>query len=310
MIHLVFEKVSSLLVGVLGLTGGFAETIDYFIQNTLKITFILFSMVLIIGYIRTHISPEKTREFIRKKSNVSGYLTAAALGVVSPFCSCSTIPIYLGFSKAGIPSGMTLTFLFVSPMVNTAAVVVLLSVMGIVPTVMYILGGVVVGVTGGFFLSKTFFRDGDREVEDLKVEEENMSHKHRLIKAFEEAKKIVKEILPYVLIGFAIGAVIRGYMPEEFIGEHLTGNLAVPGAVVLGIPVYTNIMGVIPVVGSLISKGLPMGTAVSFMMSVAALSLPQFMMLKKVMTKKQLAAYGVTLGVGIIVIGIIGNFLI
>ena len=307
---MVFEILATAVIDLLGLTDRSAEVVEFWIYSSSRILLILFTMVLVIGFIRTYLSPEKIREVLKGKKAVSGYFIAALSGVVSPFCSCSTIPLYLGFSKSGIPTGMTLTFLFVSPMVNTAAVVVLFTVLGVIPTLIYVLGGLTVGVLGGLLLSKTFFDENSQETLDVEVEKESIEIKERVKKSYREAKKLVKDVLPYVIIGTGIGALIRGLVPEELIANYLTGNLAVPGAVILGTPIYTNIMGVIPIAESLISKGLPIGTALAFMMSVAALSLPKFFMLKKVMTRKELAAYGVTLTLGIITVGLLTNLLI
>lgn len=308
---MVFEAIASFVVNSLGLTGRLADTVQFWIYDTLKILFILFAVILGIGYLRTYIKPEKIRDYLKGKHSVFGYLGAALLGIVSPFCSCSTIPIFLGFVAAGIPFGMIITFLFVSPMVNEAAVVVLLGTLGWKVTLAYVLGGVAVGVSGGYLLKKLGFEKYLRQFDGAAGNhgKEDISRKERFDLALEETKSIVREILPYVIIGVGIGAAVHGFVPQELIGKYLTGTLAVPAAVLVGVPIYTNIMGVFPVVESLVAKGLPIGTSIAFMMSVAALSLPQFVILKKVMEKKLIAAYAAVVSLGILILGFVFNFL-
>lgn len=308
---MIFAKIAELTVTYLGVTGRLASALEFWIYDSLKIIFILMLVIFGVGYLRTYINPEKIQGYLKGKHSIYGYFLAAILGIVSPFCSCSTIPIFLGFSSAGIPFGMTITFLFVSPMVNEAAVVILLGVLGWKITALYVLGGVSIGIIGGFTLKKLNFDKYVMEFEfgEVNASEEELTRKLRAQRAFEEAKDIIKQVLPYVLIGVGIGALVHGFVPQEVITNYLTGSLAVPGAVAIGIPIYTNIMGVIPVVESLIGKGLPIGTSIAFMMSVAALSLPQFIMLKKVMKKELITAYALTIGIGIMILGFIFNFL-
>lgn len=309
---MVFEWIASFAVNGLGLTGRLADAAHFWIYDTLKIVFILFTVILGIGYLRTYIKPERIRDYLKGKHSIFGYLGAAALGIVSPFCSCSTIPIFIGFVGAGIPFGMIITFLFVSPMVNEAASVVLLGTLGWKITLAYIAGGVLIGVSGGFILKKLGFEKYIKEFDmaSKKHIDEEISKRQRLKLATTEARDIVKQILPYVIVGVGIGAAVHGYLPEELITNYLTGPLAVPVAVLVGVPIYTNIMGVIPVVESLIGKGLPIGTSIAFMMSVAALSLPQFVMLKKVMEKKLIAAYAAIISIGILSLGLLFNLVL
>lgn len=309
---MVFEWIASFIVGSLGLTGRLADAIHFWIYDTLKILFILFAVILGVGYLRTYIKPRKIRNYLKGKHSIFGYIGAAALGIVSPFCSCSTIPIFLGFVSAGIPFGMIITFLFVSPMVNEAAVVVLFGTLGWQVTLAYVLGGVAIGIIGGFILTKFGFEKYIREfdVASQNRADEEISKRERLELATTEAKDIVRQILPYVIIGVGIGAAIHGYLPQELIGKYLTGSLAVPAAVIVGVPIYTNIMGVIPVVESLIGKGVPIGTSIAFMMSVAALSFPQFVMLKKVMRKKLIVVYAAIISLGILMLGLLFNLIL
>jgi hypothetical protein len=308
---MVFELIADYIVSLTGLTGNVAEALHFWIYDSLKIITILLLVIFGIGFLRTYLAPEKLRDYLKGKHSIFGYGIAALMGIVSPFCSCSTIPLFLGFVSAGVPFGMIITFLFVSPMVNEAAIVVLLGTLGWKITGLYVLGGVVVGSFGGFLLNNLGF---DKYVEkfDFGAQtycEDETSIKERCNIAYNEAKNIAKQIIPYVLIGVGVGALIHGFVPQDIITSYLTGSLAVPGAVIVGIPIYTNIMGVIPVVESLIGKGLPVGTSLAFMMSVAALSFPEFVMLKKVMKKQLIIAYAGIVGLGITLMGIVFNFI-
>lgn len=308
---MIFDRIADFIVSATGITGKAADALHFWFYDSLKIMAILFLVIFAVGFLRTYLKPEKVRDYLKGKHSIFGYIGAGLLGIVSPFCSCSTIPIFLGFVGAGIPFGMTITFLFVSPMVNEAAVVVLFGLLGWKVTLLYVLGGVTIGVIGGYTLTKLGFAKYVKEFSfgGENYSEENISMKKRANKALEEAKRIVKQITPYVLIGVGIGALIHGYVPTKVITQYLSGGLAVPAAVLVGVPVYTNIMGVIPVVESLIGKGLPIGTSIAFMMSVAALSLPQFVMLKKVMKKKLIITYALMISVGIILLGLLFNLL-
>ncbi|MCF7890171.1 permease [Candidatus Bipolaricaulota bacterium] len=306
-----FEYIAVQLVHLTGLTGRLASSLEFWIYDTLKITVILLGVVFSVSYLRTYLPPEKIRDFLKGKKALVGYVLAAGLGVISPFCSCSTVPLFLGFVGAGVPFGMTITFLTVSPMVNTAAVFVLFGTFGWGLTLAYLLGGLTVGIIGGSGLKVLGFEryvvDFDFSANGDEPGDSTKSARKRLREAYVDAKEIVGRIFPYVVIGVGMGAAIHGFLPEDFIQNTLQGAFAVPAATALGIPIYTNIMGVIPVAESLISKGLPVGTSIAFMMSVAALSVPQFVLLKQVMKRNLLIAYGSIIGVGIMVLGFVFN---
>lgn len=308
---MVFDQVANFIVSASGLTGNSAAALVFWIYDSLKIGFILALVVFGVGYLRTYLPPEKIRNYLEGKHKIVGYILAAGLGIVSPFCSCSTIPLFLGFVGAGVPFGMTITFLVTSPMINEAAVVVLLGVLGAKITGLYIGGGILIGIFGGMTLDRLGF---GKYVMDFDFGEqcgceENPSRGTRVKQAYSEAKDIVGRVFPYVLLGVGIGALIHGFVPQKLITSYLTGSLAVPGAVAAGVPIYTNIMGVIPVAESLIGKGLPVGTSMAFMMSVAALSLPEFVMLKQVMKKKLIVTYAVIIAAGITLMGLSFNLL-
>ena len=307
-----FKYIAASLIELTGLTGRLADSLEFWIYDTLKITVIMLGVVFAVSYLRTYLPPEKIRNFLKGKKAFVGYVFAGILGIISPFCSCSTIPLFLGFVGAGVPFGMTITFLFVSPMVNEAAVFVLFGSLGWRITLAYLLGGLSVGIIGGTALTKLGF---ERYVVDFEFGNQTSaddglnSHRRRLQEAFEDAKEIVGRIFPYVIIGVGLGAAIHGFLPEDFIRNTLQGALAVPAATALGIPIYTNIMGVIPVAESLIGKGLPIGTSIAFMMSVAALSVPQFVLLKQVMKRNLIIAYGAIIGIGIMSLGFVLNII-
>ncbi|MEF8814487.1 MAG: permease [Halovenus sp.] len=306
---MVFDQFATYVVEALGLSGALRAAVHFWVYDTLKILAILTAVIFGVTYLRTYFPPEKIRDYLDGKTAVTGYALAALLGIVSPFCSCSTIPIFLGMVGAGIPFGITITFLAVSPMINEAALVVLPGVVGFELTALYAFSGITVGMTSGYTLNRLGF---DRYVDDFEfgdsgVDLDEPTRRERLEDAYAEAREIILEIVPYVLIGVGVGALIHGYLPEELVQTYLSGPWGVFGAVAVGVPMYTDILGVIPVVESLIGKGLPIGTGLAFMMSVAALSLPQFMILKKVMQKELIAAYAATLALGILLIGLLFN---
>ncbi len=210
---MVFEEIANFLVSLTGLTGRPADAFHFWVYDSLKIVFILFLVIFGVGYLRTYLKPERIRDYLKGKHSIIGYVGAGLLGIVSPFCSCSTIPIFLGFVSAGITFGMTITFLSVSPMVNEAATVVLFGVLGWKVTVLYILGGVSVGIAGGYILTKLGFDRYIRKFEGVEqcYCEADVTIRERVDRAYKEAKGIVKGVVPYVLIGVGIGAFVHGY---------------------------------------------------------------------------------------------------
>ncbi len=308
-----FEKIAQIIVSFLPITGQFANIVEYWLYNNLKIFFILFLIVFVISYLRTYFPPEKIRDYLKGRNAIFGYSFAVIMGIISPFCTCSTIPLFFGLVVAGIPFGIIITFLFVSPMINFAAIVLLFTSMGIEITLAYVIGGITVAVLGSVILVKMkmerFLVGFNLKInQDVSTTTKELTKKERLKLTYEDGIETIKQIFPYVLFGVTVGAGIHGFVPEELIGKYLSGFFSVPGAVIIGVPVYTDIMGVIPIAESLVKKGLPIGTAVAFMMSVAALSLPQFILLKKVMKKELLFYYGAILSLGIIVLGFFLNF--
>ena len=307
-----FENVAQFIVSFLPLTGHFADIVEYWFYNNLKIFFILFLVVFVISYLRTYFPPEKIRDYLKGRNAVFGYSFAIIMGIISPFCTCSTIPLFFGLIAAGIPFGIIITFLFVSPMINFAAIVLLFNSLGAEITLAYVIGGIVIAVLGSIVLVKMkmerFLVSFNVKATQSVSTAQEITKKERLKLTYEDGIETIKQIFPYVLFGVTVGAGIHGFVPDEIIGNYLSGVFSVPGAVIIGVPVYTDIMGVIPIAESLVNKGLPIGTAVAFMMSVAALSLPQFILLKKAMKKELLFYYGATLSLGIIILGLFLNF--
>ena len=293
------------------------DALDFFVYDVIKIFILLMAMIFLVSYIRTYITPEKARKFLGERTGIQYNFMAAMVGVITPFCSCSSVPIFIGFVGAGVPLGVTFSFLITSPMVNEAAVAVLGGVIGWQATVIYVISGVLIGTFGGYiigklklehlvedFVYKTFVGEG--------VDPENMTRVQRKNFAWGETKDIVKRVWPYILIGVGVGALFHGYAPEGIMAQYAGKDnlLAVPFAVGLGVPLYSNVMGLIPITESLIGKGLPVGTALAFLMSVTALSLPELIILKKVLKTKLILIFVGIVATGIIITGYMFNWIL
>ena len=266
-----------------------AASVNFIIYDVLKIFLLLAVMIFVVSYIRTYVTPEKTRKILGGRTGLQYHLLASMLGVVTPFCSCSSVPLFIGFVESGIPLGVTFSFLITSPLVNEAAVAALWATIGLKVTLIYIVSGVVLGVFGGYligllkmekyvadFVYNIKVGDQNRGQESLKINE-------RAAIAYDNVKEIVEKVWIYIIIGVTLGGIFHGYAPEGILAQYAGKDnlLAVPIAVVIGVPLYSNVMGMIPIVESLIGKGLPVGTALAFLMAVTALSLPEMIILKK-----------------------------
>lgn len=292
-------------------TSRLTQSVHFFIEDITKIFFLLITMIYLIAILRASMDTGKVRDFLQGKKRWVGYLLAAIFGAITPFCSCSSIPLFLGFTAAGIPLGITMAFLITSPMINEVAVVLLGSILGIKFTVVYIITGISAGVLGGFFIDLI---KADRFLTPIGTKASQMAHssgntvkdtiqqgqskiklsiKERHQFAASELKTILKRIWIWIIAGVGLGAALHGFVPEEWIIENLhEGKIwSVPAAVLLGIPLYANAGGIIPVAESLMSKGLPVGTTMAFMMSTVGASFPEFMMLKQVMKPKLLIIF-------------------
>ena len=295
-----------------------AEALHFFIYDTIKILLLLVVIIFFMGIINSFFPVERVRNFLsRNKLFGFEYLMASLFGVVTPFCSCSSVPLFIGFVKGGIPLGVTFAFLVTSPLVNEVAIGLFIGLFGMKITAIYVISGIVLGTVSGIVLQKMhlekyltpwvkqILENSKKEQEIFTVEKQPF--KERIVVILEEVKTILKGIVPYVVVGIAIGGLMHGYIPSGFFEKYMSKDniFAVPIATVLAVPMYSNASGILPVVQVLVSKGIPLGTAIAFMMGVVGLSLPEAMLLKKVMTLKLV---GVFFGVVTICIILSGYF--
>ena len=290
------------------------NALNFFVYDTIKILILLSIIVFLVSLVRSYFPPEKTKKYLGKHSHtLLGNFLASLLGIVTPFCSCSAVPLFMGFVQAGIPLGTTFSFLISSPMVNEVALVLLWGLFGWKIALIYITSGVVIATVAGWILGKLKL---ERWVEEFvykivvgqKAEKEITMH-DRLIYAKKYVRDIVSQVWIYIVIGVGLGSIMHGYVPNDFLVRYAgPGNpFAVPFAVLIGIPLYSNTAGTIPIVSVLVDKGMAVGTALSFMMAVTALSLPEFIILKKILKPKLIATYATIVGLGIIFTGYLFN---
>ncbi len=295
-----------------------AASVNFVIYDIMKIFILLAVMIFVVSYFRTYITPERTRQVLGSKQGLRYYFLASLIGTVTPFCSCSSVPIFIGFVEAGVPLGVTFAFLITSPLVNEAAVAALWATLGLKATVLYVISGVALGVLGGYLIGLLKL---EKYVEDfvykMKVgkqstEDQKLTIKERAEYAFESVKDIVGRVWLYVIIGVSIGGIFHGYAPEGILEKYAGKDnlLAVPIAVLIGVPLYSNVMAMIPIIESLIGKGLPIGTALAFLMSVTAVSLPEMIILRKVLKKELIAIFVSIVAVSIIFTGYLFNILL
>jgi len=315
---------SWLVFDIFGFAKGshFGEALNFFFYDSIKITFLLVAIIFLMGIVNSYFPIEKVRNFLsRKKLFGLEYLMASLFGVVTPFCSCSSVPLFIGFVRGGIPLGVTFAFLITSPLVNEVAIGLFLALFGIKITILYVISGVLLGVVSGLILSRfkleRYLTPWVKQVLDNAQREEYIfkSEKTLLLERLPiiwvEVKNILKGILPYVMVGIAIGGLMHGYIPEGFFEKYMDKDnlLAVPMATIMAVPMYMNASGILPVVQVLVSKGIPLGTAIAFMMGVVGLSLPEAMLLKKVMTFKLIGVFFGVVTVCIIISGYIFNII-
>ncbi len=308
------ETVDYLTVDILGLSGRVNEPINFFIYDVIKIWFLLLTIIFVVSYLRTHFNTEYVRQHLQGKSQFYGNILASLFGIITPFCSCSAIPLFLGFIQARIPLGVTFSYLISSPMNNEIAIVLLFGMFGWKVTAIYIGFGLLVAIFGGYFIGKAKMdkyilmdvKPMEGELDEVVIK---LSNKQRTKEAYEYTLDLFKKIYIYVLIGVGIGAFIHGYIATDFITKYAGANnpFAVLVAVLMGIPMYSNAAGVIPLVQVLTSKGMLIGTALSFMMAVTALSLPEAMILKRILHVRLLGLFFGIVGLGIIGIGYLFN---
>ena len=300
-----------------------AEALNFFIYDSIKILLLLFVVIFLMGIVNSYFPVEKVRSYLsRTKLYGFEHLMASLFGVVTPFCSCSSVPLFIGFVKGGIPLGVTFSFLITSPLVNEVAIGLFVGLFGIKITMIYVISGVLLGMTAGVILGKfkleRFLTSWVKEVlanseqESKAFQAEKTPFKKRLPPIWAEVMKILKGIVPYVIMGIAIGGLMHGYIPEGFFEKYMNKDnlLAVPTATILAVPMYSNASGILPIVQVLVSKGIPLGTAIAFMMGVVGLSIPEGMLLKKVMTLKLIGIFFGVVTLCIIISGYLFNILL
>ena len=294
------------------------EAIRFFIYEVPKVLMLLVLIIFLVGIIRTYFSPEKTRNALEGKSLFTGNVMASLLGIVTPFCSCSAIPLFLGFVEAGIPLGVTFSFLIAAPMINEVALVLLIGLFGWKVALIYVVTGLSIAIFAGFVLGKMnltrYVADWVYKTHSKQSleEETKMSVNQRIAAAGKVVREIVGKIWIYILLGIAVGAGAHGFVPDEYLAGAL-GNqnwYSVPLAILVGIPLYSNAAGIIPIVSVLIEKGVTLGTALAFMMSVIGLSLPEIIILKKVLKWQLIGVFVGVVAVGIIIVGLIFNYIV
>lgn len=302
-------------LSVLGLdtTSRLGGSIQFFLYDVVKITILLFVLIFVISYIQSYFPPERSKRILGRFHGIWANIIAALLGTVTPFCSCSSIPLFIGFTSAGLPLGVTFSFLISSPMVDLGSLVLLMSIFGAKIAIVYALVGLVIAVIGGTIIEKmhmeNYVENFIRNVNSVDVESDALTVRDRLIVAKEQVIETFKKVFPYILVGVGIGAIIHNWIPESWIQTVLGSNnpFGVVLAVLVGIPMYADIFGTIPVAEALLAKGAQLGTILSFMMAVTTLSLPSIIMLKKAVKAKLLRLFIVICTLGIVIVGYLFN---
>lgn len=312
-------------VDFLKLTSGnhFADALNFFIYDTIKIFILLFFMSMVMGIVNSYFPIEKVR-FALQKRNWYGldYFLASFFGTVTPFCSCSSVPLFIGFVQGGIPLGVTLAFLISSPLVDAITVALFLGLFGIKVTLIYVISGIIISMIAGFVLGKMKLEKlltpwvqqiiENKQKVNFEFESANTAFLYRLPLIFKEAMSIVKGVSIYIVIGVAIGGLMHGFIPINFFEDYISRNnpFAVPIAVLLGVPMYTNTAGILPIMEVLVQKGIPLGTVLAFSMAVVALSFPEAMLLKKVMSGKMLFIFFSVVTICIMLSGYVFNLIL
>ncbi len=298
------------------------EALNFFVFDTIKIFILLFLVTIFMGVINAYFPVDKIRNFLsRNKMYGLEYVFASFFGVVTPFCSCSSVPLFIGFVKGGIPLGITFSYLITAPLVNEVAIAIFIGAFGLKVTAIYVATGILLGIIGGFVLGKMKLEKQlspwvqnilNSAVIEESLQAEHIGLKDKMPTIIKEALQIVKGVSLYIVIGIAVGGAMHGFLPTGFFQHYISKDqwYAVPLAVIMGVPMYSNAAGVIPVVQVLVAKGVPLGTAIAFMMGVIGLSLPEAMLLKKVMSWKLIAIYFGTISFFMILSGYLFNILL
>jgi uncharacterized membrane protein YraQ (UPF0718 family) len=309
------ELVRLLVEEVFGLSIGerIGGSIHFFIYDTMKIFILLSALIFVISYIQSYFPPERTKKILGRIKGIKGNTLGALLGTITPFCSCSSIPIFIGFTSAGLPLGITFSFLISSPMVDLASLMLLISFFGPKIAIAYVVVGLILAVVGGTLIEKfgleKYVERYVSEIENVDVEVPEMTRRERISYSKEQVRDIIQRVRLYVLIGVGIGAAIHNWIPQLII-ENVVGDnnpFAVLLATIVGIPMYADIFGTLPIAEALFAKGVGVGTILSFMMAVTALSLPSIIMLSKVVKSRLLVIFVSIVSVGIIIVGYLFN---
>lgn len=292
------------------------EALNFFIYDTAKIFLLLTTIIYVVAIIRTSFPPEKTKRMLSHKREYVGNVLAALLGIVTPFCSCSAVPLFIGFVESGVPLGVTFSFLISSPMVNEVALIMLWGLFGWKIALLYIGSGLLVAIIAGIIIGKLkmekYVQDYVWKMQVGNAEIVNQTFREKLVYAREYTLELLKKIWPYVVVGVGLGAFIHGYVPADFLSRWAGRDnpFAVPIAVALGVPLYSNAAGVIPIVHALMEKGMAIGTVLAFMMAVTALSLPEAIILKNVLKNRLLAVFFGIVALAIICVGYLFNVIL
>ena len=288
-------------------------SLQFFIYDVIKITILLCTLIFIISYIQSFFPPERSKKILSKFKGIWANIISALLGTVTPFCSCSSIPLFMGFTSAGLPVGVTFSFLISSPMVDLGSLVLLMSIFGAKVAVVYVIVGLIIAVIGGTLLDKLgmekYVEDFILNAGSIDIESPDLTKKERVIYAKEQVISTFKKVFPYILVGVGIGAIIHNWIPQNIIESVLGSDnpFGVILATLVGVPMYADIFGTIPIAEALLSKGAQLGTILSFMMAVTTLSLPSMIMLRKAVKPKLLAAFIGICASGIIIVGYLFN---
>lgn len=320
------QKLADWIVyNLLGITQGskLGDALDFFIFDTIKIFILLFFITTLMGVINSYFPIEKVRFALQKRKWYGlDYFFASFFGTVTPFCSCSSVPLFIGFVQGGIPLGVTLAFLISSPLVDAVTVALFFGMFGIKITLIYVISGIVLSMVAGYVLGKLkleyLLTDwvqkiiANKQKNTLTYEEENKTFKQRIADIFREAMDIVKGVAVYIVIGVAIGGLMHGYIPTGFFEQYISKEnpFAVPVAVLVGVPMYSNTAGILPIMQVLVEKGIPLGTVIAFSMAVVGLSIPEGLLLKKVMTTKMLLIFFSVVATCIIISGYLFNIIL
>lgn len=288
-------------------------SVQFFFYDVIKITILLCTLIFLISYIQSYFPPERSKKILGRFHGIGANIIGALLGTVTPFCSCSSIPLFIGFTSAGLPLGVTFSFLISSPMVDLGSLVLLMSIFGTKVAVVYVIMGLVIAVAGGTIIEKLhmerYVEEFIKNASSVDIDSPTLTQKERLIYAKDQVVSTFKKVFPYILIGVGIGAVIHNWIPESWVQTVLGSNnpLGVVLATLIGVPMYADIFGTIPVAEALLGKGALLGTVLAFMMAVTTLSLPSLIMLKKAVKPKLLGLFTGICTVGIILVGYFFN---